>query len=235
MAFNRLLDADDRRPQSAHQMRHLPAGLLSRAFAWGFRGVLVAGVSVRRASAESAVFSAGAGGAWRSSSSIRSPSASRRFRTWCWDLRWGSRRPRRGSPCADSLDPRILWLTAAVTFWTAGFDIIYSCQDYEFDCARDCSACRAVRHCAARCGSRAGLHVLMIACLLALVTALHLGALALAGIAAIVALLIYEHSLVKAERSLARQRGLLHHERLRQRVILRILGGRYFPARNGAV
>ena len=34
---------------------------------------------------------------------------------------------------AGSLDPRILWLTAAVTFWTAGFDIIYSCQDYEFD------------------------------------------------------------------------------------------------------
>ena len=32
-----------------------------------------------------------------------------------------------------SLDPRILWLTAAVTFWTAGFDVIYSCQDYEFD------------------------------------------------------------------------------------------------------
>jgi len=26
-----------------------------------------------------------------------------------------------------------LLLTAAVTFWTAGFDIIYSCQDYEFD------------------------------------------------------------------------------------------------------
>ena len=35
-----------------------------------------------------------------------------------------------------SLDPRILWLTAAVTFWTAGFDIIYSCQDYEFDSRR---------------------------------------------------------------------------------------------------
>src|SRR5260370_28179574 len=34
---------------------------------------------------------------------------------------------------AGTLDPRILWLTAAVTFWTAGFDIIYSCQDYEFD------------------------------------------------------------------------------------------------------
>ena len=32
-----------------------------------------------------------------------------------------------------SLDPRILWLTAAVTLWTAGFDMIYACQDYEFD------------------------------------------------------------------------------------------------------
>src|ERR1035441_5933334 len=34
-----------------------------------------------------------------------------------------------------SLDARILLLTAAVTFWTAGFDVIYSCQDYAFDCA----------------------------------------------------------------------------------------------------
>ena len=42
-----------------------------------------------------------------------------------------------------SLDPRILWLTAAVTFWTAGFDIIYSCQDYEFDNALQLSACPA--------------------------------------------------------------------------------------------
>src|ERR1035437_7472919 len=33
-----------------------------------------------------------------------------------------------------SLDPRILLLTAAVTFWTAGFDVLYSCQDYEHDC-----------------------------------------------------------------------------------------------------
>ena len=36
-----------------------------------------------------------------------------------------------------SLDPRILILTAAVVFWGAGFDILYSCQDYEFDRAAD--------------------------------------------------------------------------------------------------
>jgi hypothetical protein len=32
-----------------------------------------------------------------------------------------------------ALDPRIVWLTAAVMLWTAGFDIIYSCQDVDFD------------------------------------------------------------------------------------------------------
>src|SRR5438270_10994001 len=31
-----------------------------------------------------------------------------------------------------SLDLRVLWLTGAVTVWTAGFDIIYSCQAYDF-------------------------------------------------------------------------------------------------------
>src|SRR5258706_7609875 len=32
-----------------------------------------------------------------------------------------------------SLDPHILLLTAAVMFWVAGFDVLYACQDYEFD------------------------------------------------------------------------------------------------------
>ena len=32
-----------------------------------------------------------------------------------------------------SLDPRILVLTLAVLFWTGGFDVLYACQDFEFD------------------------------------------------------------------------------------------------------
>ena len=59
--------------------------------------------------------------------------------------------------------------------------------------------------------------------------ALDLGPLSVAGIAAVGLLLVYEHSLVKAERSVARRRGLLHHERLRQRAILCVLGRRYVP------
>jgi len=42
-----------------------------------------------------------------------------------------------------------------------------------------------------------GLHLLMVLCLLALVLTLHLGVLALAGVASIAALLVYEHRLVK--------------------------------------
>ena len=98
-----------------------------------------------------------------------------------------------------SLDPRILWLTAAVTFWTAGFDVIYSCQDFEFDRAEGLFSVPRVLGIAGALRVAQALHVLMIVCLLALVYSLHLGALALAGVAAIVALLIYEHSLVKAD------------------------------------
>ena len=32
-----------------------------------------------------------------------------------------------------SLDPRILVLTAAVTLWAGGFDVLYACQDFEHD------------------------------------------------------------------------------------------------------
>ena len=97
-----------------------------------------------------------------------------------------------------SLDPRILWLTAAVTFWTGGFDVIYACQDYEFDCEAGLSSVPRSLGIAGALRVARGLHVLMVLCLLALVAALRLGPLALAGVAVATGLLIYEHSLVKA-------------------------------------
>jgi 4-hydroxybenzoate polyprenyltransferase len=96
-----------------------------------------------------------------------------------------------------SLDPRILWLTAAVAFWTAGFDVIYSCQDYDFDIAEGLLSVPRVLGIAGALRTAQAMHALMVVCLLALVYTLHLGALALAGVGAIVALLVYEHSLVK--------------------------------------
>ena len=74
------------------------------------------------------------------------------------------------------LDPRILLLTAAVMLWTAGFDIIYSCQDYDFDRENGLFSVPrmvGIRDCAMDCARV--LHVLMMACLLMLVAQMHLG------------------------------------------------------------
>ena len=100
---------------------------------------------------------------------------------------------------AGSLDPRILWLTAAVTFWTAGFDIIYSCQDYEFDQQEGLFSLPRQFGISGALWIARVFHVAMIGCLIALAVTFQLGWLSLAGIAAIVLLLAYEHSLVKAD------------------------------------
>ena len=88
--------------------------------------------------------------------------------------------------------------TAAVTFWTAGFDVIYACQDYEFDCAEALASVPRLLGISGALWVSRFLHLLMIVCLLALVHSLSLGFLALAGVGAVAALLIYEHSLVHA-------------------------------------
>jgi 4-hydroxybenzoate polyprenyltransferase len=96
-----------------------------------------------------------------------------------------------------ALDPRILLLTAAVTFWVAGFDILYACQDFEFD--RDAGLHSFPRHIgipAALWIARA-FHLVMLSLLLALLPAFALGRFALAGVVAVMLLLLYEHSLVK--------------------------------------
>ena len=98
-----------------------------------------------------------------------------------------------------SLDPRILLLTAAVTFWVAGFDILYACQDFEFDC--DAGLHSIPRHIGigpALWVARA-FHGIMLFLLFAMIPAFGLGKLAVAGVIAVMLLLLYEHSLVKAE------------------------------------
>ena len=97
-----------------------------------------------------------------------------------------------------SLDPRILLLTAAVTFWVGGFDVLYACQDYDFDT-------NAGLHSIPRyLGVRGALwvarafHLIMIGFLVALFIAFGMGKLAALGIIAVILLLLYEHSLVKA-------------------------------------
>jgi 4-hydroxybenzoate polyprenyltransferase len=98
-----------------------------------------------------------------------------------------------------SLDPRILLLTAAVTCWVGGFDVLYACQDFDFD--RQAGLHSIPRYLGIRKAlwiARA-LHVLMVLLLVALLAAFHLGHLTLYGVVAVVFLLGYEHSLVKQD------------------------------------
>ena len=95
-----------------------------------------------------------------------------------------------------SLDPRILLLTAAVTFWVGGFDVLYACQDYEFDRASNLhSLPRYVGIPTALWIARL-FHLFMIGLLISLPLAFGLGTLAIVGVMAVAILLAYEHSLV---------------------------------------
>ena len=92
------------------------------------------------------------------------------------------------------------WLLAlAIGTWVGGFDVLYACQDLEFDRGH------GLRSIPVRFGVTASLaisrvmHVVAIACLLALAFVTPLGGVYLAGVAVVAALLVYEQSLVRAD------------------------------------
>jgi len=198
MTFNRLIDAeiDGRNPRT--RTRHIPAGVLSAAFGWSFVALsslvfIYAARELNPLCFKLAPLALGV---------VFFYSFTKRFTTLSHlvlGFALGVAPAAAWIAVRGSLDPRILWLTAAVTLWTAGFDIIYSCQDYEFDVAeslfslpRKIGVARALR-------VSQLLHILMLVCLIALVNALDLGPLSVAGIVAVGLLLVYEHSLVKPD------------------------------------
>jgi 4-hydroxybenzoate polyprenyltransferase len=90
-------------------------------------------------------------------------------------------------------------LGLAVMCWVAGFDIIYACQDAEFDRQNQ------IRSVPARLGIAQALrvaalcHAAMIVALVGLGVSYPMGLIYGLGIAAVAVLLIYEHSLVRAD------------------------------------
>jgi 4-hydroxybenzoate polyprenyltransferase len=198
MTMNRIADIEYDRGNPRTKNRALATGALSLGFAWGFT----------IAAAALLVFAA-----WRLNRLALelSPVAlavlflysyTKRFTSWshfvlgfCLGM----------SPAAawiairGSLDWRMLILCAAVTLWVGGFDVLYACQDVEFD-------------------KSAGLYSIPkkfgIADALIIARVMHLGVVALlawlawsfrlawpawAGIVVVAALLAYEHSLVKPD------------------------------------
>src|SRR5215470_2732595 len=92
------------------------------------------------------------------------------------------------------------WILAvAIGTWVGGFDVLYACQDLEFDRAH------GLHSIPVRFGVRTSLaisrfmHTVAIACLLALAIVAPLGIVYLVGVAAVAAMLVFEQSLVRAD------------------------------------
>jgi 4-hydroxybenzoate polyprenyltransferase len=196
MAFNRLADAsiDAANPRTA--TRALPAGVLTPAFVATF--VLIScGIFVLAASQLNRLT------LWLSPVALAVVllySYAKRFTRWSHlflGFALGIAPAAAWIAVRGSLDPRILLLTAAVTFWVGGFDVIYACQDYDFDCGRGLHS--LPRHLGIHWAlwiARA-FHLVMLGLLVALVVAFGLGKIAMLGVLAVAALLAYEHSLVR--------------------------------------
>jgi 4-hydroxybenzoate polyprenyltransferase len=196
MTMNRIADIeyDRRNPRTAN--RALPAGQLSLGFAWAFTfaasAVLVlAAWQLNRLALELSPVALAL---------LFFYSYTKRFTAWshfvlgfCLGI----------SPAAawiairGSLDARILILSAAVTLWVGGFDVLYACQDVEFDRAAGLHSIPKKFGIARALSIARAMHAAMVALLTWLAWSFHLAWPAWAGIAVVAALLAYEHSLVK--------------------------------------
>lgn len=197
MAFNRILDAriDARNPRT--RMRHIPAGQITIGFAAIFTAVQAAVLLIAAHALNPLCFAL----APVALAIVFFYSFTKRFTALSHlvlGCSLGIAPTAAWIAITGSLDYRILWLTAAVMFWTAGFDVIYACQDYEFDQREGLYSLPKRYGIAGALWIARAFHVVMVCCLLALVASFGLGWLSVAGVATVCALLIYEHSLVRA-------------------------------------
>ncbi|MGQ0542909.1 MAG: UbiA-like polyprenyltransferase [Blastocatellia bacterium] len=198
MTFNRIVDReiDAENPRTAN--RELPSGKLSVGFAWAFLFVSIGVFLLASYSLNWLTFALSP----IALLSILGYSYAKRYTSFAhlilgWALAI--------SPAAawiavrGAIDSEVpLLLSLLVLMWTAGFDVMYACQDYEFD--------RKVglRSIPARFGIARSLWIarlfhfqaFIVMLLLYLITGL--GWLALAGVILVGLLLIYQHTLVKA-------------------------------------
>ena len=205
MAFNRLADRelDARNPRTAN--RHLPRGILSVQAVWALVGIsavsFVAGTllflpnpwPIRLAVPVLLFICAYAytkrftvlSHFWLGASLMLAPLAA-----WI---------ALRGQPGVFPLDWPPVLLGLAVLFWVAGFDIIYACQDIDFDRRTGLKSIPARLGAAGALRLAALCHAVMLVFLFILPLTFPLGWIYRIGVLAIAGLLLYEHLLVRPD------------------------------------
>ena len=198
MAFNRIADKDYDARNPRTKMRAIPAGILSVGFVMAFM-IISAGLFLFAAAMLNRL------------TLILSPIALASVLLYSYTKRWtmlshlvlgwclaiaptGAWIAVRGA--IDSPVP--LLLSLVVMLWTAGFDVLYACQDYDFDRHERLSSIPARFGIARSLWISRALHAGAFAALVALYFLTNLGVLAVVGVIATGALLIYQHTLVRA-------------------------------------
>ena len=197
MAFNRLADATIDAANPRTRTRALPAGQLTPAFVATF------------VTLSSAIFVLAAGelnrlALWLSPVALGVLllySYTKRFTRWSHlvlGFALGIAPAAAWIAVRGSLDARILLLTAAVTFWVGGFDVLYACQDFDFDRQTGLHSIPRFLGIRGALWVARGFHMIMLLLLVAVLWSFGLGRLATIGVILVAALLTYEHSLVSA-------------------------------------
>jgi 4-hydroxybenzoate polyprenyltransferase len=198
MTMNRIVDLRYDRENPRTKQRALPTGALTLQFAWLFTIVSVTVFLIAAWQLNSLALKL----APLAIAILFFYSFTKRFTNWSHlflGFALGISPAAAWIAVTGGLDPRMLILCAAVTLWVGGFDVLYACQDIEYD-------------------QRAGLFSVPkqfgIAKALVIARAMHIGVIAFlawlalsfglpwpawAGIAVVASLLAYEHSLVKAD------------------------------------
>jgi len=195
MAFNRWADADLDAANPRTSNRAIPAGLLSKQFVLGF--TIVAG----------SLF-VGAAAALNRLTLYLSPlvllvllgySYMKRLTRWSHlvlGLALGLAPSAAWIAVRGSLDPRILVLTAAVTLWVGGFDVLYACQDFEHDREVGLHSLPQAMGVVSAFWVARVMHLTMLALLVWFGLLFHFNVAGWIGVAAVALLLGYEHSIV---------------------------------------
>ncbi len=197
MTFNRIADReiDAANPRTA--MRALPAGLLDMKFAWMF--TLVASALFLLAAYNlnwlTIILSPVALGSVLAYSYFKRFSAlAHLFLGWCLSIApsgaWIA--------ITGTLTIVPFLLSMAVMLWTAGFDVLYACQDYEFDKGAGLHSIPKRFGIASALWIARAIHALMFAVLILFFYKANLGWLGFIGVLATGTLLLYQHSIVKA-------------------------------------
>ena len=198
MTMNRIADIRYDRENPRTKQRALPTGALSLQFAWLFTLVAVALFFVA---------------AWRLNPLALklAPLAivilffysfTKRFTSWSHlflGFALGISPAAAWIAITGGLDARMLILCAAVTPWVGGFDVLYACQDIDYDRSAGLFSVPKKFGIAKALRIARGMHIGVIALLGWLAFSFGLPWPAWAGIAIVASLLAYEHSLVKAD------------------------------------